>query len=306
MSRKILVVGSTNIDLIMKMDRLPEKGETVTDGLFRQVFGGKGANQAVAAARAGGEVAFVSCIGEGAYTRSLMQKFEDSQIDTTHIFKEPNEPTGMALIMIGKEGENYISVARGANAKLTPDQIDQARPAFESAGLILLQCEIPEPTIKRVIDLADELNIPVLWNFAPTIPFDPSYLGKVEILVVNQVEASFLANQTVSDWESALAAAQSLLSLGTRMVLLTLGSDGAVLLLPDQQIAVPAFKVAALDTTAAGDVFCGTFAVAYLEKQSLEEALRFASAASAICVGRMGAMPSIPYRPEIRQFLLNQ
>lgn len=299
---KIVVVGSSNVDLIMKMDHLPKKGETVTDAFFLQVYGGKGANQAVAAARAGGCVTFINCTGEDAYTPQMIRNFEIDGIDTRFIFRENGIASGHALVMIDDQGNNYLSVAPGANYKLTPAKIDAALEAFDEAEIIILQYEIPEETIKYVINLAGSRNIPILWNFAPARAFDLSYIPKANILVLNEVEAGFLAQISVSNQSEAEMAAQILIDKGVKQVIITLGAKGAIAFTQKERIYVPAFQVNAIDTTAAGDTFCGSFAVAFVEGKSLKESLIFASAASAISVTRIGAQQSIPNRFEIEHF----
>jgi ribokinase len=301
--KKIVVIGSSNVDLLMKMDHLPEKGETVTDADFFQVYGGKGANQAVAAARAGGNVVFVNSVGEDAYTPQMVQNYKNDGIDTRYVFQEKGIASGHALIMIGGEGMNYLSVAPGANYKLTPQKIDEALPVFDEAAMIVMQYEIQEETIKYVIDLANRKNIPVLWNCAPARAFDLSYIPKINILVLNEVEAGFLAEMTVETEADAEKAAQKLIDRGVEKVIITLGSKGAFVVTRTEKVSVPAFKVEAVDTTAAGDTFCGAFAVALVEGKSLKEALQFASAAAAISVTRIGAQPSAPIRIEIDTFL---
>ncbi len=303
--KKIVVIGSSNVDLIMKMDHLPEKGETVTNAEFFQVYGGKGANQAVAAARAGGNVAFVSCVGEDAYTPQMVRNYNNDGIDTRFVFLEKGEVSGHALIMIGQTGENIISVAPGANYLLTPDKIDEALPVIENAAMIVMQYEIQEETIKYVIDIANKKGIPVMWNCAPARAFDLSYIPKINILVLNEVEAGFLAEMQVENETHAEKAAQKLVDSGVEKVIITLGSKGAFVLTKTEKVSVPAFKVEAVDTTAAGDTFCGAFAVALVEGKSLKDSLQFASVAAAISVTRMGAQPSAPTRKEIDEFLKN-
>ena len=302
---KIVVIGSSNVDLLMKMDHLPEKGETVTDAEFFQVYGGKGANQAVAAARAGGNVAFVNCVGEDAYTPQMVQNYKNDGIDTRFVFQEKGVASGHALIMIGGAGMNYLSVAPGANYQLTPEKINKAMPVIEQAAMIVMQYEIQEETIKYVIDIANRKGIPVMWNCAPARAFDVSYIPKINILVLNEVEAGFLAGMQVENESDAEVAAKKLVDKGVGKVIITLGSKGAFVLTKTEKVSVPSFKVEAVDTTAAGDTFCGAFAVAIVEGKSLNDALQFASAAAAISVTRMGAQPSAPKREEIDAFLEN-
>ncbi|MDZ7606593.1 MAG: ribokinase [Cyclobacteriaceae bacterium] len=300
---KIVVIGSSNVDLLMKMDHLPEKGETVTDAEFFQVYGGKGANQAVAAARAGGNVAFVNCVGEDAYTPQMVQNYKNDGIDTSRVFHEKGIASGHALIMIGGAGMNYLSVAPGANYKLTPKKIDEAMELISDAAMIVMQYEILEESIVHVIDLANKLGIPVMFNFAPARKFDLSYIPRVNILVLNEVEAGFLAQMQVENEQDAEKAARALIDKGVEKVIITLGSKGAFMMNREEKVQVPAFKVEAVDTTAAGDTFCGSFAVALVEGKSMKESLLFASAAAAISVTRMGAQPSAPTRVEIEGFL---
>jgi ribokinase len=303
MIKKIVVIGSSNVDLIMKMNHLPEKGETVTGAKFMQVYGGKGANQAVAAARAGGNVAFVSCVGEDAYTPQMVRNYKNDGIDTRFVFQEKNVASGHALIMIDDSGENIISVASEANNLLLPGKIDVASSVFDDAAIIVMQFETPEETIKYVIDIANRKRIPVMWNMAPAKTFDFSYVPKINILVLNEVEAGFLAEMPVENEADAELAAQKLVDRGVEKVIITLGSKGAFVVTKTEKVSVPAFKVNAVDTTAAGDTFCGAFAVALVEGKSLKETLQFASAAAAISVTRMGAQPSAPARKEIDKFL---
>lgn len=303
MKKSIVVIGSSNIDLIMKMERLPASGETVTDAEYLQVYGGKGANQAVAAAKAGGNVAFVNCVGEDANTPKMVQNYKDVGMDTRCVFKEKEIASGHALIMIDKDGNNCISVAPGANYRLSPEKIDKALHVIEDAAVIVMQYEIQEETITHVIDIANGKDIPVLLNFAPARKFEESYISKVSILVLNEIEAGFLAGMEVHNESDAENAAQKLISRGVEKVIITLGSQGAFVMTRDEKVRVPAFEVDAVDTTAAGDTFCGTYAVAMVEGKSHEQCLRFASAAAAISVTRMGAQPSTPLRKEIDEFI---
>jgi ribokinase len=260
----------------------------------------------VAAARAGGNVAFVSCVGEDAYTPQMVQNYKNENIDTRFVFKEPGIASGYALIMIGGDGDNCISVAPGANYKLTPQKIDEALPVFDEAAMIVMQYEIPEETIQYVIDVANRKKIPVLWNCAPARAFDLSYIPKINILVLNEVEAGFLAQMEVKDENDAAIAAEKLIQKGVEKVIITLGSKGAFVITKDEKVKVSAFKVDAVDTTAAGDTFCGSLAVVLAEGKPLKDSLRFASAAAAISVTRMGAQPSAPTRKEIDKFLMEK
>ncbi|MFA5420263.1 MAG: ribokinase [Bacteroidales bacterium] len=303
MKNKIVVIGSSNVDMIMKMDRLPRIGETITNAEFLQTYGGKGANQAIGAVRAGGKVAFVNCVGDDAFTPRMLNNFKADGLDIRFVFQEKGIASGYALVMIGDQGNNYLSVAPGANYRLTPMKIDDAMPVIEESAMILMQYEIPEQTIKYVFDIAEEKNIPVLWNFAPARSFDLSYIGKTTMLIVNETEAEFLCGFPVESNEDAEKAGQQLLQMGAKLVIITLGKRGSFALSLTNKIYVPAFNVDVVDTTAAGDVLCGSFAVAQVEGKSLKDSLIFASASAALCVTKMGAQPSAPTRNEIDNFL---
>lgn len=305
MSKSIVVIGSSNIDFIMKMDHLPARAETVTDAAFMQTFGGKGANQAVAAGRAGGDVIFVNCVGDDPYVARMLAGFKESGVNTDCIYHETGISSGTALVMIGEGGHNYISVAPGANGRLTPERVDAVRGLIADAAYVLMQFEIPRESIARALDIAAEVGTPVVWNYAPANPFDVAQLKKVSIVVANEPEASALTGIPVTDLASARAAAHRLRELGVQTAIITLGEAGSVAAADamPEALHIPAFPVAALDTTAAGDTYCGCLVVALAEGRSLADAVRFASAGGALCVQRMGAQPSIPWRDEIEAFL---
>jgi ribokinase len=299
MAGKVVVVGSSNIDLIMKMERLPRPGETVTEAEFAQVFGGKGANQAVAAARAGGDVAFVSCVGDDAYGAQVIESLKGDGIDTRHVFREEGVPSGTALIMIDAAGENCISVAPGANYRLTPDHVDRARDVIEEAAVVITQCEIPPATLEHVIDLGARLGRMVVLNLAPARPLSEAAMAKLGGLAVNETEAEFLTGKTVGTDAEIEVAATALLGRGPKMVIVTLGARGAWVAVEGNQGLVPGLAVDAVDTTAAGDVHCGALGVALVEGEPLLDAVAFANAAAALSVTKLGAQPSAPRRAGI-------
>jgi ribokinase len=301
--KKILVIGSTNIDFLIKSERLPAFGETVTDGIFMQNFGGKGANQAVGAARAGGNVTFVTCLGEDLYAEELLQSFKNDGINTRYVFKDSGAATGSALIMLDRDGNNYLSVAPGSNYRLSPAHIDRILDIFLESEIIVLQMEIPFETTSYIFKLAGKHGKKVLFNLAPARPFDLSVLKQTYAFVVNEVEASMVTGLQVESDEEIRAAAGKLLELGPMISIITLGARGSYIASPEYGQFVSAFKVKAVDTTAAGDVYCGSLAVALVEGKPLPEAVRFAGAASAISVTRMGAQPSAPRREEIEELL---
>jgi ribokinase len=303
MAGRVAVVGSSNIDLIMKMERLPRPGETVAEAEFAQVFGGKGANQAVAAARAGGDVAFVSCVGDDTYGGQVTDNLKADGIDTRHVFREEGVASGTALIMVDAGGENCISVAPGANYRLTPAHVDQARGVLEEASVVVAQCEILPETLDHVIDLGARLGKLVMLNLAPARPIGDASLARLGALAVNETEAEFLTGRPVKTDAEIEAAAGALLARGPKIVILTLGARGAWVAVEGHQGLVGGFEVDPVDTTAAGDVHCGALAVALVEGQALLEAVAFANAAAALSVTKLGAQPSAPGRAEIDALL---
>ncbi|MCF8225114.1 MAG: ribokinase [Bacteroidales bacterium] len=300
---QITVIGSSNIDLIMKIKTLPVKGETVSGGEFMQTFGGKGANQAVGAARAGGKVTFISCVGDDHYGKQCIENFRKDGIDTSHIFVEKNIATGTALIMIGEGGDNMITVASGANFKMTPRHIDSVSDVIRKSEYVLLQYEIPQPTLYYIIEKCNEYGVKVLFNLAPAGEFDKKHISMIHTLIVNEVEAEFLAEHPVKNEDGIKTAAGILLEMGPQNVVITLGAGGSYVAAGNYREKIPSYTVDALDTTAAGDVYCGSLAVAMNEGQLLHKAVGFASAASAISVTRMGAQPSAPHRKEIEELI---
>lgn len=300
---QITIVGSANVDFIMKVPHLPALGETVTDGAFFQMFGGKGANQAVAAARAGGNVAFVGGLGDDTFGSQIRANMEQEGMDTQGVLVAADGATGCALIAIDAEGNNTICVAPGANDALTPEHIETYLPLLQNSSMLVMQMEIPVATTRRVLELAHASGIPVLFNFAPARSLDLPVSAAMIGLVVNEIEAQALTDIFLDDAEHVELAAEELQSRGPEFVIITLGAAGCVVANQDETFWVPAFEVNAVDTTAAGDVFCGALAAALVEGKNLEDAVVFASAASAISVTRIGAQPSIPTRREIEEFL---
>ena len=311
-SSEIVVIGSANIDFIMKMDRLPRVGESITNATFSQALGGKGANQAVAAAcsskgagvgaPAGGHVSFVASIGNDQYGADMLSSWAESCLDTDHVSRVDGH-TGSALIMIGEGGTNYISAAPAANDQLLPERVDSLQSILSAARYILIQFEIPELTTERILQVAARLHVPVVWNIAPMRALRPDLIGMAGIVVINETEAEVITGLTVSDGASAEAAARAIRDLGTTSVIVTLGEAGSVVVSPAGVAAVPAFEVEAVDTTAAGDTYCGCLVTALSEGRDLPDAVRFASAGAALSVGRLGAQPSIPWRTEIDEFV---
>lgn len=298
-SKKIVVVGSSNMDMVVKTDHIPVPGETVLSGSFFMNAGGKGANQAVAVARLGGEVVFISKLGNDLFGKQFSQLFNHEGIDTHLIQFDENLPSGVALITVDKAGENSIVVASGANANLQNADLKGALPTIDTAGIVLLQLEIPIQTVDYVVNYAAANGVRVILNPAPAQVLSPELLSGVDILTPNKTEAGMLAGIEVTDMETAGDAARIICEKGVKHVVVTMGSLGAVICENGELSVQSARKVETVDSTAAGDVFNGALAVALAEGKELKEAVAFACDAASISVTRLGAQSSIPYRNEL-------
>ncbi len=308
---RIVVVGSSNTDMCVKTRRIPAPGETVIGGEFFMAPGGKGANQAVAAARAAlprsnARVDFVCRVGDDMFGRRALAGFRKDGVRTAWIRRDPQAASGIALILIDDEGENSIAVASGANAGLAPADVDRAARTISGADVLLMQLEIPLRTVKRAAQIAAERGVRVMLNPAPAQPLGEDLLKYVTILTPNEHEAGLLTGIRVKNGTTVEAAAEALLEKGPKTVIITLGAEGSLVASEGIKERVPGFKVKAVDTTAAGDAFNGALAVALSEGQPLLKSVRFASAAAAISVTRLGAQPSAPTRREIDSFLKSQ
>lgn len=299
MKSKILVVGSNNSDMVIKADRLPKAGETILGGTFFMKPGGKGANQAVAAARLGGQVTFISKIGNDIFGRQAVELFEEEGIDTSHIFSDPDHPSGVALITVDKHAENCIVVASGANATLLPNNLSNLKDVIANAGLVLMQLEIPLETVEYVTNIAYKARVNVILNPAPAQPLSDELLKMLHVITPNRVEAEMLTGVKVENLASAKLAAEMIRKKGVKHVIITLGTDGALLLNDSGFTLIPADKVTPVDTTGAGDVFNGALAVALCEEQPTDNAVLFACKAAGNSVTKLGAQASAPYRKEL-------
>lgn len=298
-SKKILVIGSCNTDMVIKSDRLPIPGETIIGGTFLMNPGGKGANQAVAAARQGGNVTFISKTGNDVFGKQSVELYKSEGINTDYIFSDPKLPSGVALIMVDSHGENCIVVASGANGTLTPTDIEKAKKELDTAAYVLMQLEIPIETVEYAAALAAEKGIPVILNPAPAKTLSDKLLKCLYLVTPNESEAEILSGIKVTDFEKAKQAADIISAKGVQNVVITMGAMGAFIKEKDQYFSVSANKVTAVDTTAAGDCFSGTLCVGLSEGKSILEAVKTAAKASALTVTRMGAQSSIPYRNEL-------
>lgn len=303
MSSSIVVLGSINTDLVIRGPRLPGPGETVVGGEFFSAPGGKGANQAVAAARlARDPVTFVAAVGDDDLGRASLAGLARENLDCDHVKTVAGQPSGVALILVDRKGENLISVASGANLHLLPDDVDALPDAAFAAARVLLAClEIPPTTVARGLARARHAGCRTILNPAPANReiLDLGCLADVDLVTPNELEAAALAGLPVTDVESAITAARRLCELGCGAAIITLGSAGCVVAGDGEEVHLPAQPVDAVDTTAAGDAFNGALAVALAEGRSLIEAARWATAAAAISVTRPGAQPSLAARSEL-------
>jgi ribokinase len=299
----ILVVGSSNTDMIIKVARIPRPGETILGGEFASAAGGKGANQAVGAARAGGKVTFVARVGPDMFGDQAVAGFVADGINVDHIVRDRTSPSGVALIFVGQNGENSIAVASGSNGNLAPADLTKAAGAFKRASVVVLQLETPLRTVETAAKLAVAAGARVILNPAPARPLPNSLLRRVFLLTPNESEAELLTGFAVNNDAAVAKAADKLLARGVQNVIITLGARGAYVAGKQARGLVAGYKVKPVDTTAAGDVFNGTLAVALAEGKSLLEAARFANAAAAISVTRLGAQTSAPVRKEIDRLL---
>ncbi len=300
--RSVLVVGSSNTDMVVRVPRIPRPGETLLGGDFAMAAGGKGANQAVAAARAGGRVTFVARVGDDLFGREALEGFGRDGIDTRYVLATPGAPSGIALITVDERGENSIAVASGANTLLSVADIEAAGRAFDATDIVLLQLESPIETVEAAVRAAGSRGKPVILNPAPARELDDALLRQAAFLTPNEHEAGLLAGVPVEDERGAREAARKLRARGPGTVVITLGARGVFASAEAFEGALPAFAVEPVDTTAAGDAFNGALAVALAENRPLPDALRFAQAAAAISVTRAGAQPSAPTRAEIDAF----
>lgn len=298
-TRKILIVGSSNTDMVIKTHNFPAPGETILGGRFLMNAGGKGANQAVAAARLGGVVTFVGKIGDDIFGKQAVQQLEDEGINVDFVAVDHENPSGVALITVDNKGENSIVVAPGSNGTLSSADFDKASIELKSSEFVLMQLEIPIPTVEHIASLATQNQKKVVLNPAPAAKLSDELLRNLYIITPNETEAELLTGIKVTDEGTALKAASALHEKGVDIVIITMGSAGAFLLIDGKSEIIKAPKVAAVDTTAAGDTFNGALVVALSEGKNIQESIAFANKAASISVTRIGAQSSVPYRSEI-------
>jgi ribokinase len=302
-SPSIVVIGSSNTDLIIRVPHIPSAGETILGGKFMSAAGGKGANQAVGAARAGGKVTLIARLGKDAFGDRAMAALRHDGVGVRHVSRDASAASGVALVFVARDGENSIAVAGGANAKLSPANVKQAAGVIRKAAILVMQLETPLTTVLAAALLAAKAGVLIILNPAPARPLPNRLLKLISVLTPNETEAELLTGIKVADERGAARACAILRSRGVSTVILTLGARGAYLADAGGQRLVPGFKVKAVDSTAAGDIFNGALAVALAEGKDVYDAVRFANAAAAYSVTRQGAQPSAPSRAKIESLL---
>lgn len=297
--KKILVVGSSNTDMVIQTNHFPAPGETILGGRFLMNAGGKGANQAVAAARLGGMVTFVGKIGDDIFGKQAVQQLEDEGINVDFVAVDTENPSGVAMITVDRKGENSIVVAPGSNGTLSSADFDKALAELDDSEFVLMQLEIPISTVEYIARMAAKKQKKVVLNPAPAAVLTDELLQNLYIITPNETEAELLTGIKVTDGQSAQKAALVLNEKGVELVIITMGSAGAFLLSNGISEIISASKVEAVDTTAAGDTFNGALVVALSEGKTIQESIAFANKAAAISVTRIGAQSSVPFRKEI-------
>ncbi len=299
MTARISIAGSINIDLVVFAPHHPQIGETVLGSDFKTYPGGKGANQAVAAARAGAQTTMIGKVGRDPFGKLLLASLKQNNVETRWVSQAAGAPTGTALITVDEQGSNTIVVVAGSNGALKPTDLDSAARAIHASDLLVMQLEIPLETVVHAARLARQAGVQVLLNPAPAQPLPAELLQLVDVLVVNEIEIASLSGQSCTTLSDYTAAARALPLPPSALIFITLGGQGAMAINGGQTIHLPAFNVPAVDTTAAGDAFVGSLATALAEKRPLMSALRRANAAGALAVTIAGAQPSLPYRSQI-------
>ncbi|MFM2614657.1 ribokinase [Vibrio campbellii] len=303
---KLVVLGSVNADHVLQVPSFPRPGETLHGRNYQVIPGGKGANQAVAAARLNADIGFIACVGDDSFGINIRENFKMDGIDITGVKMQPNCPTGIAMIQVADSGENSICISAEANAKLTAEAVEPDLERIRQADYLLMQLETPMCGIEKAARIAKDAKTNVILNPAPARELSDELLCCIDVITPNETEAEVLTGVTVTDDDSAQEAASILHSKGIEIVMITLGAKGVWLSQNGRGQIIPGFRVEATDTTAAGDTFNGALVTGLLEDLPLESAIKFAHAAAAISVTRFGAQTSIPTRKEVEEFLEQQ
>ncbi|MBA5760980.1 ribokinase [Vibrio sp. 404] len=303
---KLVVLGSVNADHVLQVPSFPRPGETLHGHNYQVIPGGKGANQAVAAARLNADVGFIACVGDDSFGINIRESFKLDGINTQGVKMQPNCPTGIAMIQVAESGENSICISAEANNFLTAERIESDLSAIRDAKFLLTQLETPIEGIERAVQVAKEAGTSVILNPAPAQELSERLLANVDVITPNETEAEVLTGITVVDESSAQLAANALHLKGIEIVMITMGAQGVWLSQNGRGELIPGFRVEAVDTTAAGDTFNGAFVTGLLEDMPIESAIKFAHGAAAISVTRLGAQTSIPRRDEVEAFIAKQ
>jgi ribokinase len=299
----LVVIGSSNTDMVIRTPRIPKPGETVLGGTFLTLPGGKGANQAVASSRAGGNVTFIARIGRDAFGDRAVEDLRSEGIQVDYIVRDADTPSGVGMVFVDDSGENSIAVASGSNARMSPEDVEKAGDVIRKADLVLLQLEIPLDTVRAAVEIAATSGSRIILNPAPAQALPDELLRHVTVLTPNESEAEIITGITIDGEASAAEAARALRAKGVGTAIVTMGRRGAFVSSPEFEGLIRGYEVTAVDSTGAGDVFNGALAVSLAESMPLPEAVRFANAAAALSVTRIGAQPSAPERREIDAFL---
>ena len=302
MKKKIVILGSTNIDHIARVKRIPVPGETVGDGVYSKAFGGKGFNQAVAATRAGGNVMFLSSVGGDEDGKRIITYLSNLGADTTNVIFKKDSPTGAAFIFVDDHGENCIVVSPGANKELKVTEVESLGSVIAAADYLVMQMELPYDCVEAAAEVAAANNTYLLLNPAPACKLKDNLLSLIDLLVVNEIEAEIITGKSI-DKLGVEKMAELLVEMGAKAVIITLGVDGCYFLDKKSREKYPAYIVNAIDSTAAGDTFCGALTTCLAENGAMPVAIMYASAAAALSVQKLGAAPSVPAREEIDHFI---
>ncbi|SCI83724.1 Ribokinase [uncultured Clostridium sp.] len=299
--KKICVIGSLNMDLVVNVENMPKKGQTLIGSDFKEVPGGKGANQAVAMARLGGDVTMIGKVGTDSFGQTLIDALKNNNVDTTYVHKE-NGPTGVAMITVDKNAENAIVVAPGANFKVSKNDIDKNIEAIKGSDIVVVQLETPLDTIKYTLKKAKEFGKYTILNPAPAVKLEDSIIENVDLLTPNETELEILSGVSINNEDDILDAAKTMIEKGVKELIVTLGSKGSLYINKDKSMFKKSYKVEAVDTTAAGDSYTGALSVAFSKNEDIETAMDFASRVGALCVTKEGAQSSLPTLEEVNKF----
>ncbi len=300
---EVAVLGSMHMDLTVKLPKLPARGETVIGGVFQVSPGGKGSNQAVAAARLGAKVAIVGRVGSDLFGELLLERLRSENISTKYVVEDKQTHTGVALIMVDRKGNNMIAVASGADARCSPEDVDAAEEMIASSKIFLAQLEIPLSTVEHGVALARRNGVPVVLNTAPAQRLPRRLLEMVDVVVANRIEASVLTGVRVNDVSSAVRAGKRLLAMGVKYAVVTLGRRGAVTVDKKETVHLKGVKVKAVDATGAGDAFCGALAYGLVRGIRIHDAAELANNAAALATTKVGAQEAMPSLAELHKFM---